>query len=110
EETLFLAECGENGHFAEVMAKYDPVEVQAVRIGDCCLVGLPGELYVGFGLAIKTLSPRRCFAVNLVNGELQGYIVTAEAIRLRHYEAGNRTFGVEAGGELVKAALRAIAG
>jgi len=109
EETLFLAECDASGLFRKVMADYDPMDVQVVRIGEACLAGFPGELFVEYDLMTKWLAPRRVFCVNLVNGEVQGYIVTEAALREGRYETNNRAFAPSAGGILVDAAIRLIA-
>jgi len=108
EETLYLAQCAADGTFQKAMKMYDPVDVQAVRIGDACLAGFPGELFVEYSLMLKRLAPRRVFAVNLVNGETQGYIVTEAAMREGRYETNNRGFEPAAGQIMVDAALGLI--
>lgn len=105
EETVYLAECQENGRLAKALEGYTPVEVQVVRIADACLAGFPGELFVEYGLEVKKRAGRRCFPVTLVNGELQGYVVTRETVDKGLYEANNRVFEPEAGPVLVEAAL-----
>jgi hypothetical protein len=105
DETRYIAECVENGLFAQTLDQYDPVEVQALRLGDTCLVGFPGELFVEYSLMLKWQAARRAIAVNLVNGELQGYIVTAAALREGRYETHNRCFAPAAGRVLLDAAL-----
>ncbi len=105
EETVYLAECQQNGHLAEVLEKYHPVEVQVIRIGDRCLAGLPGELFVEYGLALKKEAGRLCTPITLVNGDLQGYVVTKEAIEKGYYESNNRVFEAEAGEIIVRAAI-----
>lgn len=106
EETLYLAECQENGHLAEVLARYTPIDVQVLRIGEVCLAGFPGELFVEFGLETKRRAVRKCFPVTLVNGELQGYVVTEDAVARGLYEANNRVFAPQAGEIMVQAALQ----
>ena len=88
-----------------VLAKYTPVEVQAIRVAETYLVGFPGELFVEYGLALKKRAGKPCFPVSLVNGELQGYVVTEEAIEKGYYESNNRVFEAEAGNVLVRAAI-----
>jgi hypothetical protein len=98
---------------ADVLAKalddHRPIEVQAVRIGDGFLVGLPGELFVEYALEIKHRSRQRVFVVSLVNGELQGYVVTPEAAAQGCYESLTALFRPESGRLLVEAALDAVA-
>lgn len=107
-ETLYYAECYANGTFQELMRRYDPLDVQALRIGGACMVGYPGELFAEYGLMTKWLAPCRTVPVTLVNGETQGYIVTPAAVREGRYETHNRSFAPEAGGLLVNAGLDAV--
>ena len=63
-----------------------PAEVQVLRIGDLAIVGLPGEFFVEFGLALKQHSPARLtFIAGLANGSL-GYVPTAAAFGQGGYE------------------------
>lgn len=63
-----------------------PVPIQAMRIGDVGIVGLPGEVFVEIGLAIKRLSPfARTVLVELAN-DWAGYIPTDTALKEGSYE------------------------
>lgn len=108
EGTVALAEAEARGDIARLLAEYAPLEVQALRIGEAELVGLPGECFVEYSLAIKRRAGGQTFVVSLVNGELQGYIVTPEALAAGGYEATNAVFAPEAGSILVEAALAAV--
>ncbi len=103
EGIVTLARAQEQGQIDRVLAQYEPIEVQLLRIGQTCLAGLPGELFTEYALEIKRLAARKTFVVSLVNGELQGYIVTPETAG--GYEAANSLFAPEAGRVLVDAAL-----
>ena len=82
-----------------------PAEIQAIRWGDMAIVGLQGELFVEFGLAIRQSSPfPGTLVVTLANGGLPGYVCTPEACREGGYEVGSSLLAPEAGGLLVKAA------
>lgn len=62
------------------------LEIQAVRVGELAIVGIPGELFVEIGLAIKAASP---FRHTLVCGYTNGvyfYIPTAAAFAQGGYE------------------------
>lgn len=62
------------------------VPIQALRIGDVGIVGLPGEVFVEIGLAIKRLSPfARTIIAELAN-DWAGYIPTDVALREGSYE------------------------
>ncbi|MEF3305749.1 hypothetical protein [Paenibacillus sp. GYB003] len=63
------------------------VEVQAVRIGELAIVGLPGEIFVEFGLDLKSRSPFGYTMVDtMCNGTIRAYICTREAFRQGGYE------------------------
>jgi len=63
-------------------------------------VAWPGELFVEYALQIKQAFART-FVISLANGELQGYIVTAEAAAAGGYEASNALFSHISGQLLV---------
>jgi neutral ceramidase len=91
-------------------------ELQVMRIGDLALVGLPGEVFVQFGLAIKARSPfPRTTVVSLANDYI-GYIPTHEAFRQGGYEtwAARSAWPAEGTGEamveVALAGLRALRG
>ena len=108
EEAVALARHQETGEVERTTARYTPVEVQVVRAGETALVGFPGELFVEYGLEVKRRSPLSAFAVSLVNGELQGYIVTPEAAAAGGYEASNALFSPRSGALMTDAALAAL--
>ncbi len=105
EETLFLAKCANDGTLDKVLASYQKIEVQVLRIGEAFIVAFPGEMFVEFSLELKNKSPEKTFAICLANGEMQGYIVTEDA---SGYEADNSLFMPETGTIMVKAALELI--
>lgn len=58
------------------------LEVQAVKIGKYVVLGLPGEIFVEFGLDIKKQSPFEFTVISeLANGTHTGYVPTLEAFR-----------------------------
>ena len=75
-----------------------PAEVQALRLGDVAIVGLPGEIFVELGLAIKAASPAPHTAVvGLANGYL-GYVPDEPAYEQGGYETwAARSQAVERG-------------
>jgi len=63
-----------------------PVQIQAMRIGDLGIVGLPGEVFTEIGMAIKARSPfPRTMVVELAN-DWVGYIPTDKALEEGSYE------------------------
>ena len=105
EGTLTLAKAEQSGQIEQRLARYRPLEVQAVGIGGVTLVGLPGECFTEYSLMIKQRAGEGLFVVCLVNGELQGYLVTPEAAEAGGYEATNALFAPQAGRIMVDAAL-----
>ncbi|MCD6395655.1 MAG: neutral/alkaline non-lysosomal ceramidase N-terminal domain-containing protein [Planctomycetes bacterium] len=78
-----------------------PLEIQVIRLGaDSAVVGLPGEVFVDIGLAIKEQSP---FATTLVIELCQdapGYIPTKKAFAEGSYETVNSRIA-PGGGEMI---------
>lgn len=105
EEGLTLARAQAAGETARLQEHYRKAEVQAFRIGDTFVVGLPGEQFVEYGLQLKRAAPARAFVLSLANGELQGYIVTPEARNQLSYEAAFALFAAESGQRLNDTAL-----
>jgi len=77
---------------AELIASYEldgksaAVEVQAIRIGDTAVVGVPGEYFVEYALSIKEWSPfDQTFIAELANAAF-GYIPTLDAFYPGTYE------------------------
>ncbi len=86
-----------------------PLEVQVFRLGrDVAVVGLPGEVFVDLGLAIKRASP---FATTLVIELCQdapGYIPTKKAFAEGSYETVNSRITPGGGEIMVEAAVRLL--
>jgi len=66
------------------------MEIQAIGINDLVLVGIPGEVYVEIGLAIKKSSKfKYTFIIGYANGCI-GYIPTKKAYEIGAYETTMR--------------------
>ena len=109
EALLALVKAEQMGTLEQLLARLRPFEVQVLRIGACCLVGWPGEIFAEYGLMLKRRAAARSFAIAYTNGELQGYVVTPDAAAAGGYEAASSVFSPEAGLTLVNTALSAIA-
>jgi hypothetical protein len=85
------------------------LEVQVFKIGrDTAIVGLPGEVFVDLGLAIKEGSPfRNTFVVELCNDSI-GYVPTKKAFKEGSYEVVNSRVQPGGGESLVETALRLL--
>jgi hypothetical protein len=106
EETYFLAQCSYDGRLEKYLMEYETCDIQTLRIGDTCLIGLPGELFVEYSLEIKLCAKIRSFVVSLVNGDMQGYIVTKS--EKSGYEVANALFAPETGKIMIDAALNSL--
>lgn len=63
-----------------------PVETQALAIGDCAIVGMPGEIFVRIGQKVAERSPfARTMPISHANGAI-GYVPTADQVPLGGYE------------------------
>jgi hypothetical protein len=108
EETLTLTEAAANGRLQKAIASAMPAEVTLMRIGPWFFAGWPGEAFVEFSLQVKASQPN-CHVISLANGELQGYVVTEEAVQEGWYEAGNALFAnPDAGLAIVENTLKLL--
>ncbi len=65
---------------------HEAAEVQAIRIGDLTVIGVPGELFARTALDIRTDHPRdRTIIAGLANGDL-GYLPPPDAYEQGGYE------------------------
>ena len=92
----------------ELLEDEVPAEVQALRLGGCCVIGIPGEAFVEFGLYLKAMAGFGTVIVNeLTNGCLPGYMYTPESIVTGGYETDTSMLAEEFGMDLMNAALAA---
>ena len=106
-ETVTLARAAAEGRIDGVAASCLPAEIQAISIGPWTFVGWPGETFVEYALALEARA-QAAHVISLANGELQGYIVTREAIAEGAYEAGNALFDYSSGSILVERTLKLL--
>lgn len=86
-----------------------PMEVQVFRLSDdVALVGLPGEIFVDLGLAIKKASPFRVTLVIELCNDAPGYVPTVKAFKEGSYETVNSRIQSGGGEKLVEAATRLL--
>lgn len=86
-----------------------PVEIQVLRIGeDTAIVGLPGEVFVDLGLAIKDASPfETTLVIELTNRHI-GYMPTEKAFAQGSYETINSRLAPGGGEMMVETAVRLL--
>jgi hypothetical protein len=79
-----------------------------ITIGDLALIGIPGEAFVEFGLALKTNSGfRHTFVVGYCN-DLIGYLPTREAYAAGGYEVRTASVAEGSGELMVTTALASL--
>lgn len=108
EEVLTLAKAEVSGEAAKVRERYRTAEIQVLRVGGTFLVGWPGEFFVEYGLEVKRRSASPVFVASMVNGELQGYVVTPDAEARGGYEAQMSLFPATTGARFVEKTLELI--
>jgi sugar phosphate isomerase/epimerase len=88
-----------------------PLEVQVFRISDeVAVVGLPGEVFVDIGLAIKKASPFRTTLVIELCQDDVAYVPTQKAFAEGSYETVNSRIAPGGGEKMADAAIRLLRG
>lgn len=100
EETLALARAAQSGKLQTAAAECMPAEIQVMCLGPWTFVGWQGEVFTEFALEVQQNHPNT-YVISLANGELQGYLVTAEAVAEHGYEASNALFRSPDSGDLL---------
>lgn len=109
EDTLGYVRARERGQRLSLQHDELPAEVQLIGIGDARVIGLPGELFVEFGLTIQYRAPfDKTFVIELANGCLPGYACTAQAYSQGGYETGASLLTGRSGEQLVEAAVQLL--
>ncbi len=98
EGTVTLAQLQASGRIDQVLDACRPIEMQLLQVGDAALLGLPGEWFAECAIELKRRWPGKVFVASLVNGQLYGYIATAEAAARGGYEALTAVFDAAAAG------------
>jgi hypothetical protein len=86
-----------------------PAPIQAMRIGEVGLAGLPGEIFVEIGLRVKKESPfSRTLVGELSNGSV-GYVPSDAAFDRPSYEVYTSVIPRGTGSAMAEAALQLLA-
>jgi neutral ceramidase len=84
-----------------------PLEVHALRIGEACIVGYQGEIFVEYSLATEKASPfAHTYVFTLANGIGPGYVVDRLSAEKGVFEAGASMLKPETGRKIMDAAAR----
>jgi hypothetical protein len=85
-----------------------PTLIQALRVGETGVVGLPGEIFVEIGMEIKRRSPFAHTLVGELANDALGYIPTAKAFEEGSYEVFTAAATPDAPTRMVEAALELL--
>ncbi len=87
-----------------------PVEIQVLQLGDMCIIGMPGELFVEYGLFLKGMAGFKTVVIHsLANGILPGYAYTPESlVSGGGYETDNSCLAEDFGIHLTEKALETV--
>ena len=109
EDQLGYVLMREKGIRIELCEDEVPVEIQVIRIGNTCIVGAPGEIFVEYALYVKAMAGYPIVIFNeLANGCLPGYLYTPEALEFGGYETDTSMLAPEFGRHLVDQILNTI--
>lgn len=109
EDQLGYAKMKEAGEKIELLADEQPVEIQIIRLGDACIIGVQGEVFVEYALYIKAMAGFPVVIFNeLANGCMPGYLYTPESRILGGYEVDTSMLGAGFGRHMVDTILDTI--
>ena len=109
EDQLGYVKMRKKGIKVELLEDEVPAEVQIIRLGDTCVVGLQGEVFVEYGIYIKAMAGFKTVIINeLSNGVLPGYLYTPQSLVTGGYETDTSMLGEEFGKNYINKALEII--
>jgi len=105
---LNIATARSDGTLPKWVASSQLAEVQVVQVGSRCLAGMPGVLFAEYGDRAREIGGGTVHPVCLVNGDLQGYIVTPKAESSVRFGLVPSPYDCEAGDILLNAAFSMV--
>lgn len=106
EDQLGYVVMRKKGIRIELLEDEIPVEIQVIRLGETCVVGVPGEQFVEYGLYVKAMAGFSMVVYNtLTNGCLPGYMYTPESLVTGGYETDTSMLDISFGRHLMDAIL-----
>jgi len=110
EDQLGYVRMQKKGIKVELLEDEAPAEIQIFRLGGLCVIGLPGECFVEYGLYLKAAAGFGMVVVNeLTNGVLPGYLYTPESLVTGGYETDTSMLGEGFGRKLIDKVLDTVA-
>ncbi|MBO5070849.1 MAG: hypothetical protein J6C37_10900 [Roseburia sp.] len=109
EDQLGYVKMQKRGINIELLSDEVPAEVQVFRLGDTCIVGVQGEVFVEYALYVKAMAGFGTVIFNeLTNGVLPGYLYTPESLVTGGYETDTSMLDVSFGRMFMDAVLDTI--
>lgn len=109
EDQLGYVRMQKAGINVELLSDEAPAEIHIIRLGGTLIVGLPGEVFVEYGLYIKAVAGFGTVIINeLANGCLPGYLYTPESLVTGGYETDTSMLGENFGRHLIDKAIQTI--
>jgi hypothetical protein len=76
-----------------------------MALNNIAIAGLPGEVFVEFGLEIRKKSPFKYTIISELANESIGYVPTAKAFEEGGYDVVSSVMTPESGGKLAQASI-----
>jgi len=109
EDQLGYVRMRKRGVKIELLEDETPFEIQIIRLGGACIVGVPGEHFVEYALYVKAMAGFETVIFNeLTNGCLPGYVYTPESLKTGGYETDTSMLGEYFGRHVVARVLEGI--
>ena len=109
EDQLGYVRMQKKGIKIELLEDEAPAELQVFILGGTCVIGLPGEAFVEYGLYLKAMAGYGVVVVNeLTNGVLPGYLYTPESLVTGGYETDTSMLGERFGRRIIDSVLDMI--
>lgn len=106
EDQLGYVLMQKKGTKIELLEDEVPAEIQVFNLGGVAVIGVPGEVFVEYGLYIKAAAGFGTVIINeLSNGCLPGYLYTAESLITGGYETDTSMLAPTFGRKLVDTVL-----
>ncbi len=104
EDQLGYVKMQKKGIKIELLEDEAPAQMQVLLLGDTCVIGVPGEMFVEYGLYLKAMAGYKTVIVNeLTGGVLPGYLYTPESLVTGGYETDTSMLGEQFGRHMVDA-------
>lgn len=93
----------------ELLEDENPSEIQVIRLGNTCVIGIQGEVFVEYGLYLKAMAGFETVIVNeLSNGVAPGYLYTPESLVTGGYETDTSMIGENFGRKFIDKILDTV--